>query len=170
MREVLLLNSNGEPLSLIPWTRALTLVLKQKVHVYEYFEGESVRSAECEFKLPSVIALLRYVMIPNRRRVGLSKKNALIRDGYECQYCRGQLTEATATLDHVIPTCRGGAHDWTNVVSSCKPCNNRKDSRTPEEARMTMKRTPWIPSRVLLIRERGERMGIVQWAPYLGTL
>lgn len=168
MRKVLLLNANGEPLSLIPWMRALSLVFKRKVNVFEYFEGESVRSAEQEFQLPSVVALIRYVMIPNRRRVGLNKKNILARDGHECQYCRCQLTDSTTTIDHVIPTCRGGAHCWTNVVASCKPCNNRKDRRTPGEARMTLKRRPWTPSRVLLIKERVERMGIVQWAPYLG--
>jgi 5-methylcytosine-specific restriction endonuclease McrA len=169
MKKVLLLNANGEPLSLIPWTRALTLVLKRKVNVFEYFEGESVRSAEQEFRLPSVVALIRYVMIPNRRYIGLNKKNVLARDGYECQYCRCHLTESSATVDHVIPTCRGGAHAWTNVVASCKPCNNRKDRRTPEEAHMTLKRSPWVPSRVLLIKERVERMGIPQWAPYFGT-
>lgn len=167
-QKVLLLNANGEPLSMIHWTRALGLVLKRKVDIYEYFEGEEIRSAEQAFKMPSVIALVRYVVIPGTRRIGLNKKNVLARDSCTCQYCGRHLSDSSTTVDHVLPLCRGGAHDWLNVVASCKPCNHRKDDRTPREAGMKLLREPWIPTRALLIRERAVQLGYTNWAPYFG--
>ena len=143
MKKVLLLNANGEPLSLIHWTKALTLVFKKKVDVYEYFEGESVSSATQEFQVPSVIALVRYVMIPNRRNVGLNKKNVLVRDGHECQYCGKHTLELT--LDHIQPRHLGGEHIWTNVVAACPTCNHRKGGRKIEEAHMNLLRPPREP-------------------------
>ena len=108
MRQVLLLNADGEPLGMIPWTRAISLVFKGRVHVYDYFADEVVRSPRETFRLPSVIGLLRYVLIPNRRRISLSKKNVLARDGYKCQYCDKDLTEKSVTVDHIVPRSRGG--------------------------------------------------------------
>ena len=44
-----------------------------------------------------------------------------------------------------MPRHRGGAHTWENLVSACKPCNHRKAGRTPDEARMAMRREPGAP-------------------------
>lgn len=167
-RKVLLLNANGEPLSMIHWTRALGLLLKKKVDVYEYFEGEEIRSATRSFQLPSVIALVKYAVIPGSRRIGLNKKNVMARDKFECQYCGKHLSDSSATIDHILPLCRKGAHSWKNVVAACKPCNNTKDDRTPKEAEMPLIRQPWVPTRALLIRERAEQLGYTRWAPYFG--
>jgi len=166
-RKVLLLNANGEPLSMIHWTRALGLMLKQKVDVYEYWSDE-VHSATQSFPLPSVIALVKYVVIPGSRRIGLNKKNVLARDGFTCQYCGRHLSDNSATIDHVLPLCRDGKHSWKNVVAACKPCNNTKDDRTPKEAGMKLLREPWVPTRALLIRERAVRLGYADWTPYFG--
>ena len=51
-------------------------------------------------------------------------------------------TPAELTLDHVIPKSRGGNSNWDNLVACCKRCNNRKGSRTPEEAGMKLARLP----------------------------
>lgn len=166
MRQVLLLNADGEPLGMLHWTRALNLVFKGRVHVYEYFDNEVVRSTRESFKLPSVIGLLRYVLIPSRRRISLSKKNVLARDGYKCQYCDKHLTDKTVTVDHVIPRARGGPHVWTNVVAACKPCNGHKDNKTPEEANMRLRTTPRVPSKVLILREKAVKAGYDCWQLY----
>jgi hypothetical protein len=34
---------------------------------------------------------------------------------------------------------------WENIVSSCYACNDRKGSRTPEQASMTLLRPPFRP-------------------------
>lgn len=167
-RRVLLLNASGEPLCFVRWTRALNLVLRGKVHVYEYYES-TVRSATQAHKVPAVVALMKYVTIPAQARiVRLSKKNLMTRDERTCQYCSREVDSTRATVDHVLPRTRGGRHRWDNVVLSCKPCNGAKDNRTPEEAGMPLRRRPWVPSRVLLLRQVAEQGGYEAWKAYLG--
>lgn len=56
-----------------------------------------------------------------------------IKDEYlgRCAYCGIQPPDLTQ--DHRIPVSRGGAHDWTNIVPACGPCNFSKGNKTPEE-------------------------------------
>jgi 5-methylcytosine-specific restriction endonuclease McrA len=65
-----------------------------------------------------------------------------MRDRYTCQYCLRILPSAELTLDHVIPRSRSGESAWENLVACCHPCNNRKGSRTPDEAGMKLTRQP----------------------------
>ncbi len=168
MKKVLLLNQNGEPLSLITGMRAIVLMLKGKVMAYEYFENEQVRSEKQTFKVPSVIGLTYYVTIPGARRVKLNKRNLLARDDFSCKYCSQQLSERAVTIDHLMPTSRGGRHEWPNVVASCKPCNNAKGRRTPREAKMPIHgKRPWTPSRVIILRQKASALGYAHLRPYL---
>jgi 5-methylcytosine-specific restriction endonuclease McrA len=48
-------------------------------------------------------------------------------------------------LDHVIPRSRGGATDWSNIVTSCVPCNLKKGDRTPREAGLPLLVKPSKP-------------------------
>lgn len=38
-----------------------------------------------------------------------------------------------ATIDHMIPRCRGGARGGNNVVLACRDCNELKGELTAEE-------------------------------------
>jgi|APIni6443716594_1056825.scaffolds.fasta_scaffold00564_7 5-methylcytosine-specific restriction endonuclease McrA len=165
MRQVLLLNGNGDVLNFIPWTRALTLVLKGRVTVYETFEDE-VRSQSRTFRIPAVVGLMKMVPFKHCGTVTLNKTNLLIRDGYECQYCGHELRPHTTTIDHVVPTSRGGKREWLNCVAACKPCNGRKDNRTPEEAHMPLRGRTWVPTRKIVLKEHARIMGVPQWMPY----
>jgi 5-methylcytosine-specific restriction endonuclease McrA len=61
-------------------------------------------------------------------------KRATFRDcGRRCVYCGSALGIENATLDHVIPLCRGGSHLPGNLVSACQPCNQLKGSLLPLE-------------------------------------
>lgn len=52
-----------------------------------------------------------------------------------CHYC-GEFDEHRGnTVDHIIPQCQGGTHDWDNLVSCCKRCNSSKGGRTAEQHR-----------------------------------
>ena len=101
----------------------------------------AVHSARRTLNVPSVIRLLEYRRIPHQTRA-LSRKNILMRDRYTCQYCHKTLPSGEMTLDHVIPRSRAGETTWENLVACCHPCNNRKGSRTPEEAGMKLARPP----------------------------
>ncbi len=118
-------------------------------------------------QVPSVIRLLEYRRIPHQTRA-LSRKNILMRDRYTCQYCLKVLPAGELTLDHVIPRSRAGESAWENLVACCHHCNNRKGSRTPEEAGMKLARQPRpfsLHTSRHLMRLLGK--GDEQWRKYL---
>mmetsp|Transcript_15254 Transcript_15254/g.26427 ORF Transcript_15254/g.26427 Transcript_15254/m.26427 type:complete len:136 (+) Transcript_15254:164-571(+) len=49
----------------------------------------------------------------------------MIRDKFCCQYCG---IRRDLTLDHVMPQSKGGKDTWTNLVTACTACNQRKAS------------------------------------------
>jgi 5-methylcytosine-specific restriction endonuclease McrA len=137
---VLVLNASYEPINVCAARRALVLVLKG-VAMTEEENGHFLHAARIAMRVPSVIRLLEYRRIPHQSRA-LSRKNILLRDRNTCQYCGEVLPSGELTLDHVIPRSRGGSSTWENLVACCHPCNNRKGSRTPEEAGMRLARAP----------------------------
>ena len=50
-----------------------------------------------------------------------------------CRYCDRELTERTATIDHIRPRSRGGGNGKRNLTLSCKRCNMLKASMLPME-------------------------------------
>jgi 5-methylcytosine-specific restriction endonuclease McrA len=68
------------------------------------------------------------------------RKGALRDCGQRCVYCATPLDQHSATLDHVVPLARGGAHDSGNVVAACGPCNRLKGDLLPFEF---FARHPW---------------------------
>ncbi len=68
-------------------------------------------------------------------------RQVALRDcGQRCVYCATRLDQRTATLDHVVPRARGGAHDPGNLVVACGPCNRLKGELIPFEF---FARHPW---------------------------
>lgn len=139
---VLVLNQNYEPLHICNARRALVLVLGGKAEVLQEDADVHLHSASDAFTVPSVVRMMYLVRRP-RPRVKLTRREIFLRDHHTCQYC-GKATH-DLTIDHVTPKSRGGTHTWENLVSACKECNHRKGGRTPEEARMRMKRAPFEP-------------------------
>lgn len=127
--KTLVLNAGYEPMSVVSFKRAVVLVLTGKASVLEADARQPVRSATFEMERPSVIILTRYVKPPSKRRVALSRRGVLRRDGGRCAYCG----KSASTVDHVMPRSRGGANSWANLVACCQTCNARKGNRTPEE-------------------------------------
>jgi len=62
-------------------------------------------------------------------------------------YCGVEHSVRDLSRDHVKPTSRGGRDRWTNCVTACRRCNNRKGNKTPEEARMELLAVPFAPNR-----------------------
>jgi 5-methylcytosine-specific restriction endonuclease McrA len=163
---VLVLNASYEPINICAARRAIVLVLKGLAHPEEMSTG-MLHAARRQFPVPSVIRLLEYRRIPHQNRA-LSRKNILMRDRYVCQYCAKTGQSASLTLDHVVPRSRGGETAWENLVACCHECNNRKGSRTPEEANMKLARVPRpfsLHTSRHLIRLLGR--GEDQWRKYL---
>ena len=159
---VLVLNQDYSALTVCSVRRAIGLLHREKVDLVERIPGLVLCSPSTRIPWPSIIRLRVYVRVPYRR-IMLSRRNVLRRDGFLCQYCSAR---DHLTVDHVIPKSRGGSHTWGNLVAACTRCNNRKGDRTPDEARMPLIRAPFKPSHVMFIRDF---VGTVEdtWKPYL---
>jgi len=95
-----------------------------------------------KYRLPEIIKLAKYIPLPYAEVV-LSRKNIYLRDNHTCQYC--EKYGGNLTIDHIIPKSRGGSETWDNMVVCCARCNNRKGSRTLEQADMKLMRVPYRP-------------------------
>ena len=144
MNPVLVLNATYEPLNVVSVRRAVLLLLKEKAEIVEATEAW-LRSEQLALPVPLVIRLVYYVRIPRRFSLPVSRRTVMARDHYACQYCGIRLSRAQLTIDHVLPRSRGGETRWDNVVTACGPCNRRKGSRTPDEARMPLRCQPRRP-------------------------
>lgn len=160
---VLVLNQNYEPLSVCTVKRAFILIFLDKAEVIESQNGRVVHSVSQTWPVPSIVRLGLYVSRPPKK-ILLSRKNIIKRDGHRCQYC-GQ-SRTAMTVDHVIPKNRGGEEVWENLVCACVRCNNKKGDRTPDEARMPLRRLPRRPNHITFI-QRFVGLGDNRWKRYL---
>ncbi len=162
--EALVLNATYEPLCVVPGRRAVVLVLADKA-VEVAASGEVLHSAQREVHVPSVVRLTRFVRVPYRATVPLTRKAVFARDGGRCVYCGA----AATSLDHVVPKSRGGTHTWDNVVSACGRCNHVKADRAVADMGWRLRRKPVAPSGSAW-RVVGARRLDPRWAPYLDGL
>jgi 5-methylcytosine-specific restriction endonuclease McrA len=166
VRRVLLLNVTYEPLTTVGLRRAVCLVLGDKAEiVHNDTGGRMLHSARVEVVTPSVIRLRRYVRIPQRNRVPLTRAALMRRDNYKCAYC-GRHGE---TIDHVIPRSRGGQHLWENCVAACQMCNHRKADRLLSELGWTLPVAPAVPKGAHWRLIGAQFDGDPQWEAYLGA-
>lgn len=133
MSNILLLNADAQPVSLLPlstvtWEEAIRYIVLDKVEVLAWYDEWVVRSARWETRVPAIIMLKEYQK--PKTAVKLTKRNVFLRDEYKCQYCGCSVNDTTATLDHVHPVSQGGKTTWENSTTACKPCNYRKAAST----------------------------------------
>jgi 5-methylcytosine-specific restriction endonuclease McrA len=144
----LLLTQGYEPIKVISWQRAITLLTLRKVEVVEEYDAQ-IRATSMVIQVPAVVRL-RKAFRRHTAPVKFSRVNIYARDGHRCQYCGARCSIPELTYDHVTPRSRGGRTTWDNIVSCCYACNAHKANRTPAEARMVLRSTParpsWMPS------------------------
>ena len=146
--QTLVLNADYRPLSYHPlslwtWKDAVSALFLDRVNLVESYD-KVVHSPSVEFKVPSVVALKRYVTFNGRP--AFTRYNIYLRDDFSCQYCGNTFPARDLTFDHVMPRSRGGLTEWSNVVAACSPCNLRKANHTPEEAGMPLIQDALEPS------------------------
>lgn len=49
-----------------------------------------------------------------------------------CHWCGIELTQETATLEHIVPLKRGGLDHHNNMTLACEPCNRKRGHDMPE--------------------------------------
>lgn len=137
----LVLNATYEPLCVVSSRRAVILVLAGKAVAVESGQ-EELHSERLTLHIPVVVRLTRFVKVPYRAHVPLTRRAVFARDGGRCVYCAAPAT----SLDHVVPRSRGGEHAWDNVVSCCRRCNHAKADRGLPELGWRMHRPPRAPT------------------------
>lgn len=129
----------------VSWQRAVCLIFTSKAEVVEEY-GKLIRSVSSVINLPKVIRLTSYVRL--FRNTGLARctrKNILLRDKNECQYCGKHISGKDATLDHIVPKSKGGPTDFLNLVACCQKCNNKKANKYLSQTQMKLRKKPKIP-------------------------
>ena len=188
---VLILNRQYMAVHVVNVRRAFSLLVKQLAEVihiedgqYANYDFESwreiselksqfkephedwIRSVNFEIQVPRIMRLLYYDRLP-KQRVRLNRRNIFARDDGKCQYCGKRFPSSELSLDHIIPTCRGGTTTWENLVCACVRCNVKKGGRTPAEAHMRLIREPVRPKRSPLLSVKLGNPKYASWKSFL---
>lgn len=166
----LLLNPWMSPHKIITWERAVVLVVLNKVDVIEHYD-EEVRAQHFALQTPSIVRLKKSRR-STKNVVRFSRINVYTRDDFRCQYCGDKRSMRELNYDHVIPRVRGGKTTWENIVTSCYACNDKKGSRTPEEAGMKLRKKPLVPKSLSVTPPFRIRVSDVptSWLPYCSAI
>jgi 5-methylcytosine-specific restriction endonuclease McrA len=162
MGAALVLNATYEPLCVVPLRRAVVLVLTEKALIVESTD-DVMHSERLTLPVPTVVRLARFVRVPYRREVPLTRRAVLERDAHACVYCGSKAD----TIDHVRPRSKGGLHVWANVVAACARCNHRKGDRLLSELGWHLRSAPAAPPPTVAV-VMGWTVREPSWAQYLG--
>ena len=132
MKDVLLLNRDGNPLTLWPlstisWKQAIKSLYLEKVKVLRSYDDWICHSENFSLPVPSVVMMSNFHY--QRGKVNFTRRNIFLRDRFHCQYCQRHFSVDNLTIDHVIPKSRGGCMRWINVVTACQKCNLSKGAK-----------------------------------------
>jgi len=159
------LDASYRPVGVIDAVEAFVLCLVGKATSVENY-GKKINTVDKSFALPAVIVLHRiikfrlYNLTPNRR-------NILLRDNNECQYCQHKFPPSELTIDHVIPKSRGGSNTWLNLVAACKSCNQKKGDKLLRDSTMKLSRKPYAPKYSIFSSLLSDSRTSDLWADYL---
>ena len=153
---ILTLDQHGVPHRWVTWQQAVWYYAKERVawetgsEAFTVYGGRSHRTGErSSITANSIIAIRgKALAIRGFNQVPpLNNRELFNRDRFICAFCGGNFSPYRLTCDHILPMSRGGRDHWMNVVTACRTCNQKKGSRTPEEARMQLIYAPYIPNR-----------------------
>ena len=151
----LVLNNDYSPLTIVNWQKAMMWVFRSynnnSVDILDYYKDDYITGASRLYPIPAV-AKINFFYKQFNKKLKFTRKNLFLRDDYTCQYCNIQKDARHLTYDHIIPKAQWDKYPknqtgtkWTNVVSACKKCNNKKGGRTPKQANMPLKQKPLEP-------------------------
>jgi 5-methylcytosine-specific restriction endonuclease McrA len=151
------LTADGDLIALGRW---LSLPVREGVDDY-------IQHINGRLRVPRILHLRHYA----RRRqpqVRLTRRNVMLRDGFQCQFCARRAPAVDLDIDHVLPRSRDGGDSWTNLVTACQPCNRKKGRRTPPEAGMPLLRTPRQPHWSTIVQLlAGTPRRYKEWEPFI---
>jgi 5-methylcytosine-specific restriction endonuclease McrA len=163
--DILILNSSWVPIQICIWQKGMSHIASGKAKsldkdfiAYKFVDwleysmlpeviddGYSmVNTINHKIAIPDIIVLDSYSGLP-RSEVKFTRQSIFERDKFICQYCGQQFKREELEKEHVIPRSQGGLSVWTNIVTACGACNDKKAGMTPEQAGMKLIRKPVEP-------------------------
>ncbi|MBK7998325.1 MAG: HNH endonuclease [Verrucomicrobia bacterium] len=136
------------------------------VHLPVRTQDQSVQTVRGAVRIPTIIVAVNYTRVP-KRRPRLNARNIRQRDANRCQYTGRELGPGEGNIDHIVPRSRGGRDSWENCVWACKEINSRKGNRLPEEAGLTLLRSPAAPRELPATAFIRNAHGIPEWDLFL---
>jgi 5-methylcytosine-specific restriction endonuclease McrA len=173
MMDTLVLSTAYQPMRYVDWREAFCLWFSGRVEVIEFYKDKVINTVSETFNVPSIIRFVKGVIKRSRQSkvAKFSRVNVMLRDNYECQYCKIKLDKKTFTMDHVIPVSQGGKTNWRNIVSCCIECNQKKKNRTPTQAGMKLVKEPYVPDNFEIFNKSQRKQEIpAEWKDYVGGL
>lgn len=168
-QQVLRTDVSGMPLEWVNYQAAVRLISLNQVSytlgraLYEIHGGINALSGlQSRIEVNAIIAT--HGQHPHKHLFSdgyvppLSNKALFRRDQSLCLYCGKQFPNYLLSRDHVKPLSRGGRDIWTNVVTSCKRCNNFKAGRTPEQAGIELLAIPFTPTHAEYVYLQGRHI------------
>lgn len=167
MSRVIVLNYDYRFLNTVSLRKAIKYIITKKAEIIKT-TSEIIKNCDktVEIKYPLVVRLIKMVRIVFKSKVPFSKKNIMARDGFKCQYCESTMN---LSIDHIVPSSRGGKSIWENCVTACRKCNNSKGSRTPNEAKMKLLKIPSQPTIMEFVLLKMKNTGINEILRDLGV-
>ena len=167
----LILNHYMTPHRIAFWQDAITEIFTGKAEVLDEYDEVVYRNADrgMIIRMPAVVRLLKPTTA-FKKGVKFSRINVMVRDNFHCQYCGKKFPMGALNYDHVVPRVQGGKTVWENIVTSCYPCNDKKGARTPEQAKMKLRKTPYRPKTLPLAQPvilPSHRSVPKEWQPFL---
>ena len=172
---ILRLDKTGTPVEWLDWQMAATLYARGLVTwtlgdvIYRLRGGLSRDTGQrSSLSLHSIIACDGEAFCYRRSAPPLTNRALFRRDQHLCMYCGKPFAENALTRDHIVPTSRGGRDRWSNVVSACRRCNQRKGNRQLEEIDMDLLALPYVPNMAEYLalinshRIRGDQMAFLR--------
>lgn len=170
--DVLVLNRNYFAIQVCDWKKAFSLLFQgaaetvdENLQTYNFKDWADlsemmkespngfINTPTLKLAVPEIIKLTTYSKLP-RAQVKFTRSAIYNHYKNRCCYCGNIFKSSELNLDHVMPSSRGGKTNWSNIVTSCIPCNTKKSNRTPDEAGMTLLVRPtepkWLGYKTLL--------------------
>lgn len=121
-------------------------------------------------RAPTVLIAKNFAKMPKKSFRGKPSKDAIyMRDGGIDQYTGKKLKREDSSIDHVLPSSRGGKDIWENLALTSKEINSKKGNKLNSEIGLELIREPKAPEPIPLcnlIRE----IKHLSWKSYLPHL
>lgn len=152
------LDVEGDNIRPVTWEEWMRLPVRE--------QDQSARTVRGAVRIPTIIVAVNYTRVP-KRRPRLNARNIRARDANRCQYTGRELGPGEGNIDHIVPRSRGGRDSWENCVWASKEINSRKGNRLPDEAGLTLLRSPAAPRELPVTAFIRNAHGIPEWDLFL---